>query len=469
MGCTQRPPLTAQQQEAIHQFTQAVTTQLDTLLASIGDTVPEEAHNLSQIFASSLHIFKCIAGVHKQSYASVTASGLSGPSGLNSFGTASGFGSLGQGGSAPGMPPNQHTRRTPPSSQQQSKTTATEAQKRHQDAKILVRLPKEHPLRLEHPVDVRAKANNAVGTELFHDAQPIPSGFALATQDTAMASQILREPQALQEALQATKIEAKEAWAGYLITPVPKAIRSYDGSSVQVSNETLASEFKLQARFSARKIYWTRKSTTDTTAQEGEVVVYLPAGQPPPTRFRFLGTPVTMRPIRKANTIPVCETCHGFHQTRGCRKSHKCVTCGKAKHEGPCLTTRCLNCRGPHPANDPQCPARPKIQGGILTRPTRIQLQAIRSAGGAAWVVKQQTDVALAPALATAPVPAPATAPAPAPTPAPVPGTLAAQATPSTPTSTLPRPPSPLTPPQAAIAAQLRAPIQGPDPTRNPG
>lgn len=454
-------PPTAQQQEAVHHFTQGV----EALLASLSATAPEEAYHLTQILNSSLLLYKNLSGAHKRSYASVTASGPSGPSGLSGFSTFSGFGSFGQGGPVPRMPPNGQRARHGPRS---SRSPPTRAQQAQQDTRVLVRLPEEHPLRLEHPVAVRTKANNAVGSELFHDARPIPSGFTLATKDTTMANLVLREPQALKEALQAIAIEAEEAWAAYLITPVPKILKSYDGSSIPVSNADLASEFKLQAQFAPRKISWTRKSTSDTTAEEGEAVVYLPVGQPPPTRLRFLGASVSIRPIRKATAVPVCETCHGFHKTRGCRKSPKCVNCGKAQHSGPCPTTRCLNCRGPHPANDPKCPARPKIQGGIVIRPTQIQLRAIRSAGGAACAAKHSATAAapaptaapaLVPTAAPALVPAPAPALTPTPTPAPAPGLA-----PATATATASAPTPTMAPALAPVEASASAPALAPAP-----
>lgn len=53
-----------------------------------------------------------------------------------------------------------------------------------------------------------------------------------------------------------------------------------------------------------------------------------------------------------------CSNCYRYtHSTKSCRSDKRCAFCSKS-HPGECTSTSylCINCEGPHTANDPTCP-----------------------------------------------------------------------------------------------------------------
>ncbi|POS82540.1 hypothetical protein EPUL_006823, partial [Erysiphe pulchra] len=66
--------------------------------------------------------------------------------------------------------------------------------------------------------------------------------------------------------------------------------------------------------------------------------------------------------------------------------------CGVDAHEELCQKApRCPNCRGPHASTEKSCPARPRRSNGVFIRPTGLQLQNIRAAGGMEYAKAQNT------------------------------------------------------------------------------
>jgi hypothetical protein len=279
--------------------------------------------------------------------------------------------------------------------------------------RVMVRLPADHPLRASGSHAARTAANACPETKnLFSDAIPVPTGFALIARDPTSAAAAIAAADVLQKELKATKVEPEERWTPYLLGPVPRRLRGVMGLSeggTEVTPEMIISEILLQTGTEPRKAAWTRRS--EPSLPEGEVTVYFKTpdqgigiGVPRiPPRVRIFGQPAQLRPISKHRRQPVCEKCFGFHNQAACHRSPKCGKCGSARHEGACATgPRCLNCRGPHPSTQSDCPARPTIRHGVLTRPNKAQIQAIRTAGSRAWATAISPTPTSTPALTTA-------------------------------------------------------------------
>ena len=102
--------------------------------------------------------------------------------------------------------------------------------------------------------------------------------------------------------------------------------------------------------------------------------------------FQLFGHSWTSRHIRRVPRVQQCTGCFRFHgNSLRCEKK-TCLQCAQPQHEGSCrdTTPKCINCNGPHPADDTKCPARPKVVLGVIRRPSQEQLHVIRLAGGRA-------------------------------------------------------------------------------------
>lgn len=257
--------------------------------------------------------------------------------------------------------------------------------------RIFIRLPTNHPLRHADPVAVREQANNAVPRtpDLFTTAYPVASGYALVVRDQAALETALASHTVLETNLGATAVEKQEHWESYILSPVPRRIHTLNGPTAVDTTLTI-NEITLVTGATPCRAQWTRRSESSAYEAEGEMVLYLPRdASPPPSRFRLFGRQANLRPIRKARaSLQACETCHQHHGARICHRKPRCGRCGLSRHDAPdCCTrpARCINCRGPHEAADPNCPARPYRDHGVVRRPNRQQLQAIRAAGSRAW------------------------------------------------------------------------------------
>lgn len=80
--------------------------------------------------------------------------------------------------------------------------------------------------------------------------------------------------------------------------------------------------------------------------------------------------------------------CQGWCNPIKCQRLLRCNNCGRptSTHEGPTGASctahmKCANCLGPHQAGYEKCPAKPRVQGKRVVKPTKRELRLVRSAG----------------------------------------------------------------------------------------
>lgn len=232
--------------------------------------------------------------------------------------------------------------------------------------RVFLRLPPDHPLREADPVTVRTRANAVPETrDLFKTAYPVPTGFALVTDNATELTAEIASRSALEEAFNATAFEPQELWVTYFLSPVPRRIRDLDGLA-HVSPGLVTDEVTLVTGLTPRRTHWTKRSASSPHEAEGEMVLHFVQDPSPlPARFWLFGRQAGLRLIRKSHSsVRPCKSCHQYHNANAsvCRRPPRCVNCGQARHESPepcTLPARCINCRGPHEATDSSCPARP--------------------------------------------------------------------------------------------------------------
>ena len=154
---------------------------------------------------------------------------------------------------------------------------------------------------------------------------------------------------------------------------------SAEGLTIDITEITVADEAETQT--GARPVQcMLSQHTIDTDAETTWLVSF-----PHEVRksFRLFAHSMASRSVRREPKIPQCEGCFGFHgHNYRCGKV-LCPRCGRSAHENDCEKPipKCVNCRGPHPANTGKCPARPKVIKGTIRRPSWEQLKEIRLAG----------------------------------------------------------------------------------------
>lgn len=388
-GVTPPGPLQAVVQEeaakvaAAYRLVQAFAAQLDELVAELNDLHPTLAGRLSERVAAALR--ECSrpdqmdpspaprAASPKSDTTYATA--VSGrPSPVPEEPTAAGTSKPGASPSAPQPGPQRGPR-------------------------LMVRLPPDHELRTAGSLAARNAANACNETrDLFRDAMPVSTGFALLARDTPSAALAASASEALREHLRALAVEPEEKWTAYILRPVPRQVRGVPGlsdSGVPVTTDMIATEVALQTGLRPRRTAWTRKTEAaplegEAALTEGEAIVHFPAelteGTRLPARIRIFGQAAWLRPRTNTRRPLACGKCFGFHNETACRRNPRCGQCGLVRHDGVCVKpVRCLNCRGPHASTAADCPARPSVRHGALVRPTKGQLQAIRAAGSRLW------------------------------------------------------------------------------------
>src|SRR5438477_426636 len=92
---------------------------------------------------------------------------------------------------------------------------------------------------------------------------------------------------------------------------------------------------------------------------------------PLPRTLQILGASTTLSIIKSKPKIVQCSRCYRWHNAHSCIKPQHCRICGSTKHQEETHSThctapsphtcptRCLNCRGPHPADNTNCPLCP--------------------------------------------------------------------------------------------------------------
>jgi len=105
-----------------------------------------------------------------------------------------------------------------------------------------------------------------------------------------------------------------------------------------------------------------------------------------PPRLRLFGTVTNARFLMRKVTIIQCNRCWKWHNPRSCARPPRCRLCGSSEHaeEGHtnncsisnphCCPPRCFHCHGPHPADCPDCPLRPKA-GITRTKAQRAEIR----------------------------------------------------------------------------------------------
>lgn len=255
---------------------------------------------------------------------------------------------------------------------------------RKPDNRIFVRLPEDHPTRDHHVHAIKTALVNKLGLEgpTVKTIQKVKSGLAIVLTDGKHADQLLEKAQTI-TAIIGGKVEKAEEWFTYVVDHVPRTLTSLDGKSWDVTEEMAREEVQLITGLVPTKLTWSKKTLTNPMPS-GTIVAHFKQSTNP---FRMFGTSSLARLVTKSPKPTQCPKCWAFHDTRLCNSEQRCNQCSAFGHSSCEKPYRCINCKGPHAANEPRCPARPTVKFGNLIHPTQAHLKRIRQAGHKAWLL----------------------------------------------------------------------------------
>ncbi|KAI0992059.1 hypothetical protein K3495_g16127 [Podosphaera aphanis] len=156
-----------------------------------------------------------------------------------------------------------------------------------------------------------------------------------------------------------------------------------------------------------------RALARDVDRMATDWIIHFPTGKPK-LGDRLFEASGRLSEFHRQPRISQCNRCWGHHPTRTCSRGERCRKCGSLEHKSdkcPSIVMKCVNCHGPHAANELRCMARPSRLNGQIVQKTREQLQVIRRYGQRdrnAEIQKKEAEKLAEAATATTP---PTTAP----------------------------------------------------------
>ncbi|KAJ5385666.1 hypothetical protein N7509_008207 [Penicillium cosmopolitanum] len=197
--------------------------------------------------------------------------------------------------------------------------------------------------------------------------QTVPTGYAISATDEGTA--FLLSTQA-KELAGDGYFEAATEYHQVVVSRIPQRIWNPDSGWMPTTISDISAEAE---RVTGQKPLTTRLSNHQIEADSVTAVIAFP--KKPRYALQLFGASGLSRPTRPKQRPLQCTRCHSFHDTRACRSSERCVSCGSSKPEHTCRA-QCINCHGPHAADYPKCPARPYTQKGAIVRLSKAALTA---------------------------------------------------------------------------------------------
>lgn len=242
------------------------------------------------------------------------------------------------------------------------------------DNRVLLQFPLETQEVLQKPGSLAVIRKQILTAGQMDDGEiaairQTKTGVAVTLKTDAARQRIFQAADAIRDATGATTLQSIKAWHVYVIHNVPTVIdqESVDEVAVRREAETQAGQTVTMAR-QGRPNHHLPDVCTWTVAFEGKVAY----------RFRLFETSTSARAQKQQQKVNQCSICWDFHLTHHCQRPQRCRNCGRIGAHEEC-ELKCRNCQGPHEADLPTCPARPKRVNGVITPPSKAKLGRIRA------------------------------------------------------------------------------------------
>src|ERR1700735_560116 len=257
------------------------------------------------------------------------------------------------------------------------------------DFRVFIRLEAEAPARNHTSYAIQKHIREKLGIEAnrIPAIMQVKTGWAIRATDKATQDLLVQRQADWAGDLEALAIESSQKWYTYTVADCPRTLRDLQGNEVDY-NDAIRHEITLQTGLTPINVYPARRNTDDLPTQTLIVHFLEPTNRPWP----LLGNSRLARYIEKTSPPHQCDICWDYHPRRSCSRLARCRRCGSTKHTyNECNDLeKCTNCLGPHFADFPKCPARPKRDHGVLRRLTKQQKIIIRQMGAQASHIRNQ-------------------------------------------------------------------------------
>ncbi|KAI0996826.1 hypothetical protein K3495_g11357 [Podosphaera aphanis] len=184
---------------------------------------------------------------------------------------------------------------------------------------------------------------------------------------------------------------------GYVVKRIPRTIWNPVSNVVPTTIDDVKSIAQAQTGVTPSGARWLLHE--DCHDPLHTAVIFFPKEVP---TFRIVDSAPSRRYIPNPKVVQ-CDACFGFHPSSRCRTQALCSLCGALRHRGECChQRRCINCLGPHSADDHKCPLRPRPFKGKLINPSEKTIAELRSRNRINLRKERRAEAAAAAATATA-------------------------------------------------------------------
>lgn len=273
------------------------------------------------------------------------------------------------------------------------KKLISEAKQAPPDHRLFVRLPDDHAAKKIDSYAIFSSLRSQLGTSsnALKEVQTIKTGFALCPASPEALSTLEAQKEVISAYFGNCQIERSSQWISYRVTNLPRKIGQIINGQytiVPVDPAMLSAEVFEQTGHRPVSVSETAASAANTNSLSSSWFVNFSKDTKIslPARLRLFGTVSNARFLNRKVTIIQCNRCWKWHNSRSCARPPKCRLCGSPEHteEGHtnncsvpnphCCPPRCFHCHGPHPADCPECPLRPKA-GITRTKAQRAEIR----------------------------------------------------------------------------------------------
>ncbi|KAI0999821.1 hypothetical protein K3495_g8376 [Podosphaera aphanis] len=248
------------------------------------------------------------------------------------------------------------------------------------DDRLFLRMEQDATERLisAYPLLLHYRKFLGANASLLKEVQHVPSGIALrpSSEDAASRLESLFSVGIKEGKLKgSTGIEKAQNLVSYLLTSIPRSFTALDDNN-QLTNYPITEDLVRAELIEEKGLSYLARFPIETIL---------------PRKFYLFGVEVLSRQLAKRTSVIQCSRYFQWHNERVCSRAPRCRLCGSIEHleanhqpYGPHphhYTPRCIHCHGPHPADAPECPLRPRRNGLKLSK---VQISQIRQTSAAA-------------------------------------------------------------------------------------
>ncbi|KAI0993546.1 hypothetical protein K3495_g14638, partial [Podosphaera aphanis] len=268
------------------------------------------------------------------------------------------------------------------------------------DDRLFLRLEQDATERLisAYPLLLHYRKFLGPNAALLKEVQHVPSGIALrpSSEDAASRLESLFSVGIKEGKLKgSTGIEKAQNLVTYLLTSIPRSFTALDDNNqltnYPITEDLVRAELTEEKGLSPISVHETKGSIESPYSSSARYIARFPIETILPRKFYLFGVEVLSRQLAKRTSVIQCSRCFQWHNERICSRAPRCRLCGSIEHleanHQPCgphphhCTPRCIHCHGPHPADAPECPLRPRRNGLKLSKE---QISQIRQTSAAA-------------------------------------------------------------------------------------